>query len=62
VTSPDESSTGLPSVLPGTDITADPTGLDEPGDQTPATSDPAEFDEDGEALGGTGGENAGGAG
>jgi hypothetical protein len=61
MTSPDEPTTGLP-VGPGTDISIDPADLAEPGEQTPATSDPAEFDGDGEALGGTGGENAGGAG
>jgi hypothetical protein len=61
MTSPDEPTTGLP-VGPGTDISIDPADLDQAGEDTPATSDPAAFDEDGEALGGTGGENAGGAG
>ena len=61
MTSSDEPTSGLP-VGPGTDISIDPADLAEAGEQTPATSDPAEFDGDGEALGGTGGENAGGAG
>jgi hypothetical protein len=62
MTSPNESSTGVPSVGPGTDVTADPDALATDTEDKPATSDPAEFDEDGEDLGGTGGENAGGAG
>jgi hypothetical protein len=61
MTSTNEPTTGLP-VGPGTDISVDPADLAEPTDDTPATSDPAEMDENGEELGGTGGENAGGAG
>ena len=61
MTPPDEAPTGLP-VGPGTDISVDPADLVEPNDEAPATSDPDEFDGDGEDLGGTGGENAGGAG
>jgi len=62
MTSTKDSPTGLPSVRPGTDISADPEALETATDEVPATSDAAEYDEDGEALGGTGGENAGGAG
>jgi hypothetical protein len=62
MTSSDDTPTGLPSVGPGTDISADPDSLDVAAEQKPATSDPAEFDDDGTDLGGTGGENAGGAG
>jgi hypothetical protein len=61
MTSPSDSPSGLP-VGPGTDISVDPADLAEPAEQAPATSDPAELDTDGEDLGGTGGENAGGAG
>ena len=61
MTSSSESPTGLP-VGPGTDISVDPEALEAQGEDAPATSDPAQFDDDGEDLGGTGGENAGGAG
>lgn len=44
----------------GPDVGVDPADLDEP-HETPATSDPAEMTED-DAMGGTGGGNAGGAG
>ena len=47
-----------PALEEGTDITAGP--LDDSLD-TPASSDPDEMTDDGE-MGGTGGENAGGAG
>lgn len=59
MTQPDDRNDDDASVLgEGTDITlADA----QAGDQTPATSDPDEMDGD-RSLGGTGGENAGGAG
>jgi len=44
----------------GTDVTADPTELDE-GDK-PATSNAQEYREHGQTMGGTGGLDAGGAG
>ena len=47
-----------PDLEEGTDITAGP--LDDSAD-TPASSDPDEMTDDGK-MGGTGGENAGGAG
>ena len=47
-----------PDLEPGTDVTAG--DLDDSLD-TPASSDPDEMTDDGE-MGGTGGENAGGAG
>jgi hypothetical protein len=61
MTSSSDSPTGLP-VGPGTDISVDPEALEADSEDTPATSDPQELDSDGEDLGGTGGENAGGAG
>lgn len=48
----------FPALEPGTDVEAGP--LDGSAD-TPASSDPDEMTDDGE-MGGTGGENAGGAG
>ena len=48
-----------PALEEGTDIEADPSALDST--DTPASSDPDEMTDDG-AMGGTGGENAGGAG
>ena len=48
-----------PQVFDGTDIEVDPTALDT--DDEPASSDPKEMTDDG-SMGGTGGEDAGGAG
>jgi hypothetical protein len=48
-----------PQVFEGTDIHVEAADLEEP--PTPATSDPEQM-EGGDALGGTGGDNAGGAG
>jgi len=48
-----------PGLKDGTDITVDPQQLDEV--DPPASSDPDEMTDDG-SMGGTGGENAGGAG
>ena len=63
MTSTNESPTGVPSVGPGTDITATPDALEDHDEaDKPATSDPAEYADGGEDLGGTAGENAGGAG
>lgn len=45
----------------GTDVTVDPADLETPAD-TPATSDGDQMADDDGELGGTGGENAGGAG
>ncbi len=55
MTTPDDS----PQVFEGTDISVDPEELGK--EETPATSDPEEMS-GGDDLGGTGGENAGGAG
>jgi hypothetical protein len=66
MTSTNESSTGVTSVGPGTDITADPEALAaseaDKGEEKPATSNAEQYREDGETLGGTGGLEAGGAG
>lgn len=51
-----------PELGTGTDIDAAELDVDAAVDEPPATSDPQEYVEDGEGLGGTGGENAGGAG
>ena len=56
MTTPEDS----PQVFEGTDISVDPEELEEAG--TPATSDPEQMTEADGDLGGTGGENAGGAG
>jgi hypothetical protein len=50
-----------PDLGPGADITAADLDVEEPVDP-PATSDPAEMVDGDDALGGTGGGNAGGAG
>ncbi len=55
MTTPDDS----PQVFEGTDIAVDPSELEDP--PPTATSDAEAMDE-GDALGGTGGSNAGGAG
>lgn len=49
-----------PPAHEGTDVTVDPAALDD-GHDLPASSDPAQMSED-DAMGGTGGGNAGGAG
>lgn len=48
-----------PQVFEGTDVEVDPTQLE--ADDEPASSDPEEMTDDG-SMGGTGGEDAGGAG
>lgn len=48
-----------PQVFQGTDISVDPDDI-KSAEDTPATSDPEQTSDD--AMGGTGGENAGGAG
>ncbi|MCY7365252.1 MAG: hypothetical protein LH469_08115 [Frankiaceae bacterium] len=49
-----------PQVFEGTDVVVDPTQIEEPAEQ-PASSDAEQMTNDNE-MGGTGGENAGGAG
>lgn len=56
MTSPQDS----PQVFDGTDIVVDPDDLETPAE--PATSDPDQRTDDHGAMGGTGGDNAGGAG
>jgi hypothetical protein len=56
MTSPQDS----PQVFEGTDIEVDPDELEAP--QEPATTDPEQQTDGSDAMGGTGGENAGGAG
>ena len=51
-----------PDIGKGTDIDAAELDVEAPVEDPPATSDPEEFVDDDETLGGTGGENAGGAG
>jgi hypothetical protein len=46
----------------GTDIDATELDVEAPVEDPPASSNAEEYAEDGETLGGTGGENAGGAG
>lgn len=59
MTQPDDAPT---TIEDGTDISAEPDDLADLGSaDTPATSDPDQMTDDGE-MGGTGGENAGGAG
>ena len=47
-------------IADGTDISLDPKELD--GDETPTTSAAEQYRDDADALGGTGGKDAGGAG
>ena len=56
MTQPEQS----PQVFDAVDVEVDPADLDEPTEE-PATSDPEKMTDDG-AMGGTCGENAGGAG
>lgn len=49
-----------PQVFEGTDVEVDPTEIEKPEDQ-PATSDAEQLTDDGD-MGGTGGQDAGGAG
>lgn len=51
-----------PDLGPGTDVDASELDVEAPVEDPPPTSDAERFVEDGEALGGTGGLNAGGAG
>jgi hypothetical protein len=51
-----------PGIGPPTDIDAAELDVEAPVENPAATSDATEYVEDGETLGGTGGENAGGAG
>jgi len=51
-----------PDIGAGTDIDAASLDVEAPVEELPATSDPEEYVDNDETLGGTGGENAGGAG
>lgn len=55
-------SENTPGLGEGTDIDAAELDVEAPVEDPPASSDPEEYVDGGETLGGTGGENAGGAG
>ena len=55
-------SENTPGLGEGTDIDAAELDVEAPVEEPPASSDPAEYVDSDDALGGTGGENAGGAG
>jgi hypothetical protein len=63
---PTDQSSGVTSLGPSTEVTADPAVLaaheGSPEEETPATSNAEQFREDGETMGGTGGLDSGGAG